>query len=119
MRLFIDLPTLRSIITIMESYEIDYCKILNEPYMSLSIEKISKSHDDLIQYSFAHYYEENGDLIADPEMVFSIKNIDDKLYFRPESFSMPALSIYKEYFDWDNMKIKKSLFTHGCRFAKQ
>lgn len=39
-------------------------KILNEPFMPLSIEK----HDKLVTIS--HYFEQNGDLIPDPDMEF-------------------------------------------------
>lgn len=39
-------------------------KIQNEPFMPLSIEK----HDNII--TVTHYYEQNGDLIPDPDMEF-------------------------------------------------
>ena len=55
--------------------------------MPLSVEKIGTD-----TYSFAHYYEQNGDLVADPEMVF--KKIEG--YWFPISFAMPGMGIYRE-----------------------
>lgn len=42
-----------------------HLRLNNEPYMPLVIEKVGK---DFV--SVAHYYEQNGDLVADPEVVF-------------------------------------------------
>lgn len=39
-----------------------HVRLLNEPYMPLVIER----HDEMI--SVAHYFEQNGDLIADPDV---------------------------------------------------
>jgi hypothetical protein len=44
-----------------------YVKIANEPYMPLSIEKHGK------QVTLSHYFEQNGDLIPDPDMEFEIE----------------------------------------------
>lgn len=54
-----------------------YIKINNSEgiFMPLSAEKIDKvSHGELI--SFAHYFEQNGDLVQDPEMIFLVLNED-------------------------------------------
>src|SRR5689334_16361106 len=42
-----------------------HVRIENPPYMPLSIEVIGKN-----LVSVTHYYEQNGDLIPDPDMVF-------------------------------------------------
>lgn len=54
-----------------------YIKINNSEgiFMPLSAEKIDKASDgELI--SFAHYFEQNGDLVQDPEMIFLVLNED-------------------------------------------
>ncbi len=43
----------------------EHFKIENEPYMPLCLDVLGKN---LI--AVAHYYEQNGDLVADPDMVF-------------------------------------------------
>lgn len=60
-----------------------YCKIENGPFMPLVIERIGTGPNGHPAISVAHYYEQNGDLIADPEMCF--EEWDGKLwpyYFR-------------------------------------
>lgn len=42
--------------------------LYNEPFMRLAVEVIAPN-----QVSVAHYYEQNGDLIADPDVVFSVR----------------------------------------------
>jgi hypothetical protein len=44
--------------------------IENPPYMRLVIEGIGCAPDGRQLVSVAHYYEQNGDLMRDPEMVF-------------------------------------------------
>ena len=39
-------------------------------FMAVSFECIQTFNDDAKIYSMAHYYEQNGDLMADPEMTF-------------------------------------------------
>lgn len=46
-----------------------HTRVDNEPYQRLCIEAIS---DNTI--SVAHYYEMNGDLVPDPDMVFLVEN---------------------------------------------
>lgn len=59
----------------------------NEPYMALVIEKIASD-----QVSVAHYGEQNGDLMKDPEIVFSIR--DDQ--WLPASFENSYRGVYQE-----------------------
>ena len=53
-----------------------HLKIMNEPFMPLTIEKIGEGiitpWGEGEQYSLCHYYEQNGDLMRDPEMCFVI-----------------------------------------------
>jgi hypothetical protein len=50
-----------------------YLKIANEPYMELVIEAVDESGPcGLPSISVAHYGEQNGDLMRDPEMCFEL-----------------------------------------------
>jgi len=70
--------------------------------MPLVVEKLA-THDIGTEYSFAHYFEQNGDLCQDPEMTFLI-HASGKVY--PMSFQMAIPPIYEEsmFFDgtWKN-----------------
>lgn len=52
-------------------------RLENPPYMRLTIEKLSRN-----LVSVAHYYEQNGDLVADPDAVF-YTGINDPLTGTP------------------------------------
>ena len=64
-------------------------------FMALVVERIGK--DDLLGtswelYSFAHYYEQNGDLMRDPEMCFAYDAVSKRVfpyYFRMDG-SIPV-----------------------------
>lgn len=65
-------PSMKQLITrIAEKYSVDlsvtgaYLRLEQEGFMPLVIETIGRN-----QFSVAHYYEQNGDLIADPEVIF-------------------------------------------------
>ena len=49
-----------------------YLKIENAPYMALVIEAIGTGPMGLPALSVAHYGEQNGDLMRDPEMCFEL-----------------------------------------------
>jgi hypothetical protein len=50
-----------------------HLKIINEPFMPLTIERIGQAYGGEAQlYSLCHYYEQNGDLMQDPEMCFIV-----------------------------------------------
>jgi len=46
----------------------DYLKIENKPYMPLSMDRLPSDQPGTIRISMAHNYEQNGDLMADPDM---------------------------------------------------
>lgn len=50
-------------------------------------------------YSIAHYYEQNGDLMVDPEMTF-LKAADGRYY--PMSIKMDGLGVYREGIVWED-----------------
>jgi len=88
-------------------------KITNDPFMPLTIEKIG---EDIITpmgvgcaYSLCHYYEQNGDLMQDPEMCFLIldNRADDvkelsKVTIAPFMFQQANLGIYQESIVFNN-----------------
>ena len=49
-----------------------YLKIENSPYMALVIEATDSGPSGLPAISVAHYGEQNGDLMRDPEMCFEL-----------------------------------------------
>jgi len=76
----------------------NYAKIHNNPsFMAVVIEKVGhlKGYGEII--SLAHYGEQNGDLMADPEMTFTI--VGGEYY--PISFRNDYLGRYQEVFGFD------------------
>lgn len=77
-----------------------HLKIENGIYLPLTIELIgegiSTPFGEAKLYSFCHYYEQNGDLVQDPEMCFiTVDNREDK-------------SI-----DWEQVVIHPYMYQHG------
>lgn len=70
-----------------------YIKIKNEPYMSLVIEWVGKGPYETELVSVAHYYTQNGDLMRDPEIVFSVSKLG---FWMPISFQQDNLGLYQE-----------------------
>lgn len=61
----------------------DHLKINNDPYMPLVIERIGED-----VYTMSHYGEQNGDLMADPDM---------EILLIPETESAEALTFRNDY----------------------
>jgi len=77
-----------------------YIKIDNTggSFMPVSVEQIFEN-DNYRIFSVAHYYEQNGDLMADPEMCFiNLKAVGSYLpsYFKQDSIGMEQDSIIIE-----------------------
>ena len=105
-----------------EPYMIEkgYAKIKNsEGYMPVVVELVGdiKGYGKVI--SIAHYGEQNGDLMADPEMTFTI--VDGKYY--PISFKNDYVGLYQEVFgyneDGEPEAIDKKLQSNLTDFANQ
>ncbi|RKR80671.1 hypothetical protein BDD43_0803 [Mucilaginibacter gracilis] len=84
-----------------------HLKIVNEPYMPLTIEQIGEGigtpWGDGVLYSLCHYYEQNGDLMQDPEMCFVVvdKRGNDSTAWEhveivPYRFEQANLAIYQQ-----------------------
>ncbi|MDB5158784.1 MAG: uncharacterized protein JWR50_3491 [Mucilaginibacter sp.] len=100
----------------------DHLKITNEPFMPLTIEKIGEGittpWGEGEQYSLCHYYEQNGDLMQDPEMCFIITSQQN--YIVPYLYTQAALGIYEESILIKNSQMltyKRTLQLHHVVFA--
>jgi len=74
----------------------------NGTFMPISVERVNKCEAGII-FSVTHYYEQNGDLMRDPDMEF-IKGADGKYY--PISFWLDAPPIRDETVEWEDGEIK-------------
>lgn len=84
-----------------------HLKINNSPFMPLTIEQIGTGihtpWGEASLYSLCHYYEQNGDLMQDPEMCFIVADnrADDpaaleNVTITPYSFQQANMGIYEE-----------------------
>jgi hypothetical protein len=93
----------------------EHKKLTSEGFMPLTIEKLE---DALLTpwgvgttYSLCHYYEQNGDLMRDPEMVFIV--IDERkggrdyenLHIYPKLYQQDNLGIYEESITIENGQV--------------
>jgi hypothetical protein len=96
-----------------------YLKIENAPYMALVIETIGTGPMGLPALSVAHYGEQNGDLMRDPEMCFELGLAD-----RPHLNAFYYRNDYVGVEQWsrtivrDNYVYLVSLHQQHERFAK-
>lgn len=74
-------------------------------FMPVCVEIIEES-ENLVKVSVAHYYEQNGDLMADPEMCFAVRN--DKLgcMVIPYYSKQDGLGIERESVVFDGAEFK-------------
>lgn len=63
-------------------------------YMRLSVECLYFG-DDYKTFSFAHYYEQSGDLMRDPEIVFHVNRIG---HIFPMQYTQDNVGMYQEFF---------------------
>jgi hypothetical protein len=75
----------------------DHDTFHTEPFMDVSVDYIGDCNLGPL-YSVAHYYEQNGDLMRDPEMCF-IKGKDGEYY--PYYYRLDGLGIERECISWD------------------
>ena len=83
--------------------ERQYIKLVSEGYMPLSmeciLENIETPYGDAKLYSLCHYFEQNGDLMRDPEMCFLV--VDN----RTESNQYELIGIYPQMYRLDSLGI--------------
>jgi hypothetical protein len=68
-------------------------------FMALHVEKVGEG-----LFSLAHYFEQNGDLMSDPEMVFLRQ--DDGSWV-PVSITQHSLGVYREAIQFENGKVAR------------
>ena len=66
--------------------------------MAVHVEKIGQNASGTV-FSVSHYYELNGDLMADPDMTF-LKGADGNYY--PLTFQQDNMGIYQGAAVWDD-----------------
>jgi len=99
-----------------------YLRILNPPYMPLVIEAIGTGPRDLPLISVAHYFEQNGDLCADPDVTFEVSDRDANAWeWLPVTFQQALPPVYHEVVFRDGAKvlIRPALLRSLCAFARQ
>ncbi|MEI8248167.1 MAG: hypothetical protein WCI51_20190 [Lentisphaerota bacterium] len=75
-------------------------------FMPLSMEKVTDEPGFTAVYSLAHYGEQNGDLMADPEITFGESDHE----FYPLSFRNDYVGVYQEVIaEQVNLKRQKEL----------
>jgi hypothetical protein len=77
----------------MEALAGSSLRVENGGYMPLVIESVGVGPRGLPLVSVAHYFEQNGDLMSDPEMTFEV---DQAGTFYPISITQHPLGIYRE-----------------------
>ena len=81
-------------------------------FMPVSIEQIGDTKQGKI-YSITHYYEQNGDLVSDPDMTFLLANG----CVMPLTFEQGALGIYQVAVDLNTNKYFPRLLSDLVSFA--
>ena len=92
-----------------------HLKIENEPYMPLTIERLGDAYGEHAGlYSLCHYYEQNGDLMQDPEMCFIVvdgrtteKTGCENVQVTPYYFAQANLGYYEQSIVFDDRVMKK------------
>ncbi len=100
-----------------------YLKIENPPYMALVIEAVPEPGPlNLPALSVAHYGEQNGDLMRDPEMCFELSKPPlcdlgmSSFYFRNDYLGVEQHSRYR---DGENYVFRPDLHEQHEQLARQ
>lgn len=73
-------------------------------FMPVCVEIIEET-ENLVKVSVAHYYEQNGDLMADPEMCFEAFSQKDNFFVMPYYFKQDSLGIEQQSIVYKDKKI--------------
>ena len=97
----------------------NYIRLENPPYMRLVIEYIGVGPRGMPSIAVAHYHEQNGDAMRDPEIVFEV-NSDGE--WCPVSYRQDNLDIYQDAVflgDNDQVTVHPKMVQHLKAFARQ
>jgi len=101
----------------------NYIRLENPPYMRLVIEHIGEGLRGLPAIAVAHYYEQNGDAMRDPEIVFEVNpDVWKTGEWTPVSYRQDNLDIYHEavyLIDTGKPMIRPKLLRHLKAFARE
>lgn len=75
-------------------------------FMAVHVEKVNLCDQGPI-FSITHYYEQNGDLMSDPDMTFIKMIRENENFYIPMTYQQDGLGIYQEVFDWDGTRLGK------------
>jgi len=99
------MKTIRKIIAELgdiEEWAGGHVRIPNDPYMPLLIEWLGKGPSDGDLVAVSHTYEQNGDLMRDPEIVFLVTGD----IWTPISFRNDSVGVYRESMIIENGEIR-------------
>ena len=77
-------------------------RLTSGSYMPLSVEDIGKDGEGNRLISICHYGEQNGDLMRDPDMVFTIHTWDEAPMAEPISFRNDYMGLYQEVYVYND-----------------
>ena len=81
----------------------DHRKVQQSPeFMPVSVEAVATTPQGALIISVAHYYEQNGDLMADPEVTFVVARGE---HVFPITFRQDNLGVNREYVRWEGGKV--------------
>jgi uncharacterized protein YqiB (DUF1249 family) len=98
-------------------YELNYVKLVelnliqdnltieNEPFMRLHVEKIGEG-----EYAMSHTYEQNGDLMRDPEITFKVSMAGKTCYVEALTYRQDNLCINHEVYTYDDSGNRKGVY---------
>src|SRR5262249_8604460 len=117
-----DLDTVKQIIEItggMDRLRQRPITVEAEGFMRLVIEHVGRGPRGGVLVSVAHYYEQAGDLMRDPEVLFEVLPHDGGWY--PGSYRQDNLGIHHEAVPWagDTLVTDSTLARNIAAFARQ
>lgn len=97
-----------------------HVEVVNPPYQSLVIEYLhERGPRGLLTVSVAHYGEQNGDLMRDPEMVFEVEGSGSTMVFKPFYWRNDYCGVeqYSVRLEGSSVKIEPELLREHEEFA--
>jgi hypothetical protein len=85
-----------------------WAKLECDPYMPLSIEALGYTDgENCPVYTIMHTYTQNGDLMRDPEITFSVSETEKSI--TPLTYTLDAFGLYQEVFTPDYSQYRPTL----------
>jgi len=103
---------------IVKRFDFDYLKLKSDGFMDLVIEKLNEDGNVKI-ISLAHYYEQNGDLIPDPDIVVRVNTDFETAEVLEYQDTHGYVRIYSSDNKYINLKARRNLNSFLNFFLKQ